>query len=70
VEVSIDTLHIRQNYLLPQNHLVKRSNEEGIQKASVEDGQTDYTTNELEVIQMLGIDAGVRVNLKGIIVVG
>lgn len=35
----------------------------------MEDCQTDDTSDEFEVIKMFGVDAGVRVDLKGIVVV-
>ena len=36
----------------------------------MEDGQADHTTNKLEVVQVLRVHAGVRINLQGIIIVG
>lgn len=69
MEVGIHTLHILQRNLLPQNHLIKRSNEESIQEAAVENGQTNNATNEFEVVQMLGVDTRMWVNLKCVVVV-
>jgi hypothetical protein len=69
VEISIHTLHILQRHLLPQNHLVESSDKESIQKSAVENGQTNNTTNELEVVQMFRVDAGVRVDLESVVVV-
>jgi hypothetical protein len=69
MEIRIHTLHVLQRNLLPQNHLVKCSNEESVQKAAMENGQTNNAPNELEVVQMLGVDARMRVNLKGVVVV-
>jgi hypothetical protein len=34
----------------------------------MENCQSDNSSNELEVVQMFGIDAGVRVDLKGVII--
>jgi len=70
VELGIDTLHVGQGDSLLQDHLVECTNEECIQEASVEDSQTNNTTNELEVSKMLGVDARVWVNLEGVVVVG
>lgn len=70
VELCIHTLHIGQRDPLLQDHLVECTNEECIQEAPVEDSQTDNTTNELEVSKMLRVDAGVWVNLEGVVVVG
>lgn len=36
----------------------------------MEDRQTDDSANELEVVEMLGVDTGVGINLEGIIIVG
>lgn len=57
VEISIDTLHIGKADLLAKNHLVEGTNEESIQEASVENGKTYDTSNELEVAKMLRVDA-------------
>lgn len=56
MEVRVDTLHILQCDLLAQNHLVERANEERVEEATMEDGETNDASNELEVVQMLGID--------------
>lgn len=36
----------------------------------MEDSQTDHTADELEVVEMLGVNTRVRINLQGIIIVG
>ena len=69
MEISIHTLHILQRDLFPEDHLVECSNKECVQEASVENGQTNDTTNKLEVVQMLRVDAGMRVDLEGVVVV-
>jgi len=69
VELSIDTLHVGQSDPLLEDHLVECTNEECIQEAPVEDSQTDNATNELEVSKMFRVDAGVWVNLEGVVVV-
>lgn len=68
--IGIDTLHIRQCNLFPQNHLVECTNEECIQETSVENSKTDYPSNKLKVAKMLGVDAGVGVYLQSVIVDG
>ena len=70
VEFSVNTFHVGKGDPLLQDHLVECTNEECIQEAPVEDSQTDNTTNELEVSKMLRVDAGVWVNLEGVVVVG
>jgi hypothetical protein len=70
VELSIDSLHVEKVDFLAENHLVKGTDEEGVQEAAVENGQTDHAADEFKVAEMLGVDAGVRVDLESIIVVG
>lgn len=70
MELFIYTLHILHQNLLPQHHFVESADEERIQEAAVENRQADDTADEFEIVQMLGVDAGVRVDLKGIIIVG
>jgi hypothetical protein len=68
MEISIHALHVSQSNLLPENHLIKRSNEKRIEEATVEYRQTNHPTNEFEVTQMLGIDSRMWVDLERIIV--
>ena len=53
-----------------QHHLIKRSNKERIQESAVEDRKTNHTADELEVVEMLWVDARVRVDLEGVVVMG
>lgn len=52
-----------------QHHLIQSSNKEGVQESAMEDRKTDHTADELEVVEMLWIDARVRVDLEGVVVV-
>merc|ERR1712230_9234 len=70
VEFGIHALHVLQGDPLLEDHLVERSNEECVQKAPVEDGQTDHASNKLEVAKVLRVNSRVRVDLQGIVVVG
>ena len=36
----------------------------------MEDGQPNDATNEFEVVEMFGVNAGVWIDLKGVIIVG
>lgn len=56
VEIGIHTLHILEGDLLLQNHLVESTDEERVQESAVENGQTHNAANELEVVQMLGVN--------------
>ena len=69
VHVRIHRLEIGQCDLLLQDHLVERDNEEGVQKSTMENGQTHNSSNKLEVVQMFRVDARMRVDLQGIVVV-
>jgi hypothetical protein len=50
VEISIYTFHVCKSNPFPQDHLVESADEECIKKASVEDGQTNHSADEFEVI--------------------
>lgn len=69
MKVCVDPFHICKRHFLPQDHLVESANEECIEKASVEDSQAYHSADEFEVIEMLRVDSGVRVDLQGIVIV-
>lgn len=68
MELSINTLQIRNRDFLLQNHLVEANDEVGIQEPTMEDTETQASSDKFEVIQMLGVDTGCRIDLKGIII--
>jgi hypothetical protein len=70
VELGVDTFHVGEVDFLAENHFVKGSDEEGVKEAAMEDGETDHAANEFKVAEMFGVDARVRVNLQGVVVVG
>jgi len=69
MEVRINTLHIGNGDLFANHHFIEGDNEESIQESAMENGQSDDTTDESEVVQMLRIDTRVRVDLQCVIVV-
>ena len=69
MEVGVYPFHIREYDLLSKYHLVESTDEEGVEESSVEDGKTNNSANEFEVVEMFWVDAGVRVDLQGVIVV-
>lgn len=69
MEFSVHTLHVLQSDLLLENHLVESADEESIQEPSMENGQSNNTTNKFEVAQVLRIDSRMWVDLQRIIVV-
>jgi len=68
VHVRIHRLEIGQCDLLLQDHLVERHNKESVQETTMENGQSDNTSNEFEIVQMFRVDARMRVDLEGIVV--
>lgn len=69
MKLRIHTLQIGQSDLLAKDHLVEADDEVCVQEPSMEDAQAEATANELEVVQMLRIDARRRVDLEGVVVV-
>lgn len=69
MELGVHALHVSERNLLSKNHFVKGANEKGVQEAPVENRQAYDSTNEFEVVEMFGIDSGVRIYLKGVVVV-
>ncbi|KAI3481094.1 hypothetical protein L1887_56668 [Cichorium endivia] len=67
--VGIHRLEIAQRDLLLENHLVERHDKVGVEEASVEDGEAEHAADELEVVEMLRVDARVRVDLQRVVVV-
>ena len=63
MEVRVNTLHICQRDSLSEDHLVECADEESIKEASMENRKTYYAANELEVVEMLRINARVWVDL-------
>ena len=56
MEITIDTLHIVQRDGFVEDHFVKRTHKESINKALMEDRQSDRSTNKSEVLQMFFVD--------------
>lgn len=63
MEICIDAFHVCQGYSFAQDHLVESTNEKGVKEATVEDSQSHYAADKFEVIQVLWIDSGMRVDL-------
>jgi hypothetical protein len=69
MELSVNTLHVREVDLLSEDHFVKGSDEEGVQESSVKDCKANNAADEFKVPKMLRIDARMRVDLKSVVVV-
>ena len=63
MEVCIDALQVAKGYSFAQYHLVECTDEEGVEETAVEDSQSHHTADKFEVIQVLWIDSGMRVDL-------
>src|SRR4051794_35068568 len=63
VVLFVNAFHVLNGDLLPQHHLVEGTNKEGIQESAMEDGQSNNSANELEVVEMFRVDARMRINL-------
>ena len=70
MQLGIDTLQICNGHFLLEDHLVERCDEISIQESSVEDTETQASSDKLEVVQMFRVDTGCRVDLEGIVIVG
>ena len=70
MQLGIDTLQIRDGHFLLEDHLVERCDEVSIQESSVEDTETQASSDKLEVVQMFRVDTGCGVDLEGIVIVG
>ena len=57
MKISIDALKISQRDLLGKDHLVACGHDVRIQEATVEDAETKAATDELEGVEVLGVDA-------------
>lgn len=70
MQLRIDALQIRQRHFLLQDHLIETDNEVCVKETAVEDTQAQASADELEVIQVLGVDTRCRVDLKSVVVMG
>lgn len=70
VQLCVYTLQVRDGHLLAEDHLVERRDEVRIEETTVEDTETQAAADKLEVVQVLGVDTGCRVDLERVVVVG
>lgn len=55
--------------MFAKNHFVETWHKVGIEESAMEDRQTQAPPNELEIAQMIRIDARCWVDLEGVVVV-
>ena len=68
-QLGVDALQIGDDDLLAEDHLVERGDEVRIEEPPVEDAETQAATDELEVVQVLGVHARRGVDLQRVVVV-
>ena len=68
MEGGINSFHIVQSHRLPEDHLIKSANEKCIKKAPMENRKPYDSADELKVVEMFGVDSGVRIYLKGVVI--
>lgn len=68
--VGFDRLQVSYRHGQAENVLVEGPSEVSIEQMIVQDRLPDHLTHELEIIQVLGIDEGLRIRLKSHIIIG
>lgn len=69
MKLGVYTLEIGQGDLLLEDHLVESDDEVGVQETTVEDTQSEHTSDKLEVVQVFRVDSRVGVDLQRVVVV-
>ena len=59
----VHTFHICDIHFLAEHHLVESTDEERVQEPSMENSQAHYSADELEIIEMFWVDAGMWIDL-------
>ena len=68
MELGVDALQVSERDLFRDDHLVEARNEVCVEESSMEDGQADNPTDELEVVKVLRVDTGGGGYLEGVVV--
>ena len=66
----VDVLKIVVRQWLPEDVLVKRACEVGVKHVSIEQRLPNKSPDELEILQVVGLDVGLRARLKRVAVLG
>jgi hypothetical protein len=69
VQLGVDALKVGEGDLLLEDHLVEADDEIRVEEATVEYAEPEATADKFEVVQVLRVHAGRRVDLQGIVVV-
>jgi hypothetical protein len=67
MHISIDHGHILQPDRTSKSELINTRGEVSIEEAAMVDGETDCSADELEVVEVLGVDGRVGVELEGVV---
>lgn len=62
-EVRVDAFHVLRRNLFPKDHFVKRTDEKGVEEPVMENGESNHPAYEFEMVQMVGVNGTVRINL-------
>lgn len=69
MKLGVYTLEIGQGDLLLEDHLVESDDKVGVQETTVEDTQSEHTSDKLEIVQVFRVDSRVGVDLQRVVVV-
>jgi hypothetical protein len=67
MQIRINQSHLQYSHRPPQSEFVDGGSKVGIEESTVEDGETDTAADEAEVVEVLGIDSGVAVDLERVV---
>ena len=63
MHIGVNHRHILQSNRATESKLVDAGCEVGVEEAAVIDGKADRSTDELKIVEMLGVDVRVRIEL-------
>ena len=63
MEIAIDTFHVVKRDWLVQDHLVKGTDEKGVNEPLMKNGETDRSADKTKVLQMFLVDCRMMVDL-------
>lgn len=70
MQLCIHAFQVRQRDPLTEDHLVQASDKVGVYESAMENGETEATSDELEIVQVFWVDTRCWIDLKGIVVRG
>ena len=64
MQLCVHALEIGQHDFLLQNHFIEREDKRSFEEVSVENPQAQKASDELEIVEMLGVGARGRIDLE------